>query len=396
MGLLGVVLATPMRLAQTAALDHPVVITAKLDAEGLSLLLVPIRVGAATFWCNVDSGGSWVFSIDKAKALEAGLQPNATGSIAGVGPDVVQDQRVRGATVEIGSVVLRDTTLVLVPLPAVVPDMDCVFGLGLLHDYIVEFDYVTPTLRIFSPDTFQPSATAISLAFDLDRFRNPHLPARLRVGAGDAGDNIESVEGDFMLDTGAGYYSAALTKPFVDANHLAERVGPVASRVSDTPGLVIAAARPPSLTVGQVEIAGPVTALLRTPSRGIVEDGLVGTGFLRRFAVTFDYTRKRLWLEPNDRLHEQQPFDASGLEFRLSGDRAYAVAAVVAVAPGSAGDAAGVQKGDVLLQIDERAARDLTLGDIQALLSRSGVRCSVKFDRRGTARTVMLELRARL
>ena len=123
--LLGAVLATPTLRAQIVApVDRPVLVEAKVDAEGLSLLLVPMKVGTTTFWCNVDSGGSWVFTIDRKKALQAGLQPNATGSIAGVGPEVREDQRVRGAIAEIGRLTLRDLTLVMVDIPKVVPDID--------------------------------------------------------------------------------------------------------------------------------------------------------------------------------------------------------------------------------------------------------------------------------
>ena len=115
-----------------------------------------------------------------------------------------------------------------------------------------------------------------------------------------------------MVDTGGGYYTVVMTKPFIDAHHVQERTGTVVSQVSDTPGLVLAAARPTAVTVGPFEITGPVAALILTPSRGIIEDGLIGTGFLRRFTVTFDYTRKQVWLDPNSRLRDQQPFDAAG------------------------------------------------------------------------------------
>lgn len=41
--------------------------------------------------------------------------------------------------------------------------MDCVFGLGLLQDYVVEFDYLAPRLRIFGAANFQPAATAVAI-----------------------------------------------------------------------------------------------------------------------------------------------------------------------------------------------------------------------------------------
>jgi hypothetical protein len=117
-----------------------VLLPAKLDAEGASQMLIPISVQGHIFWCNADSGGSRALSLDLAKALNAGLQPNATGTNAGVGPDVSRDQRVRGVAVEVGPIVLRDITIVLVPRPTVVPDIDCVLGLGLLPEFAIEFD----------------------------------------------------------------------------------------------------------------------------------------------------------------------------------------------------------------------------------------------------------------
>src|SRR5262245_22828887 len=106
--------------------DGGLVLSAKLDAEGLSQLRVPLAVKEHTFWCSADSGNGRVLSLDITKALNAGLQPNATGTNAGVGPEIGRDQRIRGVDVEIGSVVLTDLTIVLVPRPTVVPDIECV------------------------------------------------------------------------------------------------------------------------------------------------------------------------------------------------------------------------------------------------------------------------------
>jgi hypothetical protein len=40
-----------------------VVLPAKLDVEGLSQMLIPIKIDGHTFWCNADSGGSRVLSL---------------------------------------------------------------------------------------------------------------------------------------------------------------------------------------------------------------------------------------------------------------------------------------------------------------------------------------------
>jgi hypothetical protein len=77
---LGLVWVAASAMAQPD--DGAVVLPAKLDAEGASQMLIPIRVNGHTFWCNADSGGSRVLSLDLTKALNAGLQPNATGTNA--------------------------------------------------------------------------------------------------------------------------------------------------------------------------------------------------------------------------------------------------------------------------------------------------------------------------
>lgn len=73
-------------LVRAASGQQPTfVVGAKFDAEGLSEFLIPVTVRGKVFWCNLDSGGSWVFSMDTAIALAAGMVPNGTGSSAGSG-----------------------------------------------------------------------------------------------------------------------------------------------------------------------------------------------------------------------------------------------------------------------------------------------------------------------
>src|SRR5687768_12986894 len=82
--------------ATLGAQSPALVVPAKFDTEGFTQFLVPLTVRGKVFWCSLDSGGSWVFRLDTAKALAAGLTPDSTGTNAGPGPDVHQDQRVRG------------------------------------------------------------------------------------------------------------------------------------------------------------------------------------------------------------------------------------------------------------------------------------------------------------
>ena len=380
--------AGPIALAVSAQpVETGIVLPAKLDAEGLSQMLVPIRVKEHTFWCNPDSGANRVLSLDITKALNAGLQPNATGTNAGVGPEIRRDQRIRGVDVEIGSVVLRDLTIVLVPRPTVVPDIECVLGIGLLAEYAIEFDYLTPSVRLIPSTQFRPTAGAVPVPMTIDRGAVPSTKARLRMG--DA-----TMEAALMVDTGASYYDVVLLKPFIDANRVTDRVGTIVSRFSDTPGMTVSAARASGVSIGPIDLDGPVTALISTPSGGTYStDGLLGTGFLRRFKVTFDYSRQQLWLEPNGRPRGPQLFDASGIEVRPTTNDGFAI---VAVAVDSAASAAALRVGDLLKQVDGRPAREMTLGEIQDAFNRADKTCTVQVERDGRLQTATLHLRRRL
>jgi hypothetical protein len=244
---------------------------------------------------------------------------------------------VRGVTIEIGTAVLHDVTIVLVQRPTVVPDIDCVFDLGLLPEYAIEFDYLSPSVRLIPTSRFRPSAAAVSVPITIDRAATPSTTVRLRIG------NTDPVAVTLMIDTGASYYDFALLKPFIDANHVTWRIGKVTPRFSDATGMSVSAARATALAIGPFQVSGPVAALISTPSGGTFSaDGVLGTGFLRRFEMTFDYSHQRLSLESNGGSMGPQPFDASGIEVSPAISREFAI---VSVATDSAASAAGLRVG---------------------------------------------------
>lgn len=372
-------------LAQPLDAQSPAfVVPAKFDAEGLSEFLVPVTVRSKVFWCALDSGGSWVFSMDTATALGAGMTPNSTGSSAGAGPDVRRDERIRGVTAELAGLALPNLTIVLGPRPDIAPDIECVFGLGILQNYVAQFDYAKPELRLFEAGSFRPPSKAALVPFEIDRFRNPYIKTALRIAGDDRADAT------LILDTGGGYYSVVLVKRFIDAQEIRRRAHRVVAQASHTPGLALSATRLAALSVGGFEVPGPIAALLDTPSAGIIQDGVIGAGFFKHFLVTFDYGRRQMWLEPASPLPARQVFDASGVEFTHAANRRYHVHEVI---PGTPAAAAGIQKGDILVSLDGRDARDLTLGDIKDALSTPGATRRFVLMREGVPQSITVLLK---
>jgi hypothetical protein len=370
--------------AATLGAQPASVVPARFDSEGFHQFLVPVTVRGKVFWCSLDSGGSWVFRLDTAEALAAGLTPDSTGSHAGVGPDVQRDERVQNVTAQLGDLVLPNLTIVLSALPEIVPDMDCVFGLGILQNHVAQFDYAKPELRLFETGSFQASPKAVAVPFELDRFRNPYFTTTLRLAGGD------TVAGSLILDTGASYYGAVLLQRFVESQDVRRRAGPVAGQSTHTGGLALSAVRLGALRVGSFEMRGPIAALVDNPSAGAIHDGLVGAGFFKHFTVSFDYGRRQMWLEPASPLPDRQAFDASGIEFAHAPSGRYRVYDVVAGTPAAV---AGIQTGDILVSLDGRDARELTIGAIKEALRVSGASRTFVLMRRDSPVTITVLLK---
>jgi membrane-associated protease RseP (regulator of RpoE activity) len=87
--------------------------------------------------------------------------------------------------------------------------------------------------------------------------------------------------------------------------------------------------------------------------------GNVGGALLKHFAVTFDYTRRRLYFEQEGGRDRPDPYDRAGLWLSGSADgRAFEVFDVVARGPA---DEAGLKVGDRVVAVDGKSVEGLKL-----------------------------------
>ena len=121
-------------------------------------------------------------------------------------------------------------------------------------------------------------------------------------------------------------------------------------------------------------------------------DGLLGADFLARYRVTFDYARRRMYLEPRVPVPPRVELDMSGLY--LLTDRASRGIIVQEVRPGSPADSAGVRPGDALVALDGRSAAEMSLAAVRRLLrSENGRVVRLTLARDGRTREAALTLR---
>jgi hypothetical protein len=344
---------------------HGRVIDGKFDTA-TEHVLMPVTIGPQIFWCNLDSGFSALIALDEGKAMGAGI-PVSPGVPTPDGHAPPTGDRRTTATVVIGGVVYPNQPIIVRRFPEEAPDMDCIVGVALLRPFVVEFDHMTPRLTLYDRASYQPPAGAetIPLVFRTNP-RVPYVDIQMTLRDG------TQLPLRVVPDTGTSFYGAVLvgtaaaqaqsTLPIARA---IVHPDPQAGRITQ-----LMAARPGALSLGPFTVTEPVVALLQgnLGGDGSIADGTLGSGFLRRFTVAFDFDGHKLYLAPNERYRQPHSFDASGVGLVQRGGRHV----VFDVLPDSAGAVAGVRIGDVLVEIDDRAAGDLTPVQLRALLSTDG------------------------
>jgi len=226
--------------------------------------------GRGPVWCILDSGAEFSM-LDRETAAQLGID----------GKDV---------TWTIGALTMRHQSMRLWQLDNFrrqKRDIRGVIGCELFERSIVTIDFSRRVIVLresFAP----PEAAAFPITFS---GRLPVISARLAFGE-------KVVPARLMIDTGASQ-AVILRQPFTRRHALRA----VSSTREDS---VAAGLRPfdrlaaTSLHLGRWTWANPPVQAYATPqgAGGSTDtDGLLGNDVLRRFRVTFDYARKRVYLE---------------------------------------------------------------------------------------------------
>jgi hypothetical protein len=121
-----------------------------------------------------------------------------------------------------------------------------------------------------------------------------------------------------------------------------------------------------TLQVGPFAIPDAIVGLaLATRGMAGSEDyaGNLGNSFLERFTCTFDYARRKLWLEPSPRFAQRDRYSRIGAHLVRVRDRVFAWGIVY----GSPADEAGLENRDEVLEIDGRPALQFTPEELDRL-----------------------------
>ena len=366
--------------------------------DGAKSVTLPIRLlnnhvyvqarvnGKGPYTFIVDTGGHTLIAPRVAK--EAGLQVFGEGSSSGAGEKTATLGFARYREVALGPVRLTDQPAFITDIydPSIegIP-VDGMVGFELFARFAVQLDYGARTMTITDFDAFKAPDAATRVPF---KFYD-HLPA--------VDGLIDDLPARFDIDTGS-RAEVDITSPYVARQGLRGRYQPGIRAITGW-GVGGAAhsyvVRMPSLTLGSVKVPSVVSGLSEAKAGSFSDpsyDGNIGSGLLKRFVVTFDYSHQAMYLKPLDpQPADAGAFDRSGMWINAK-DGGFEVEQV---SPGGPAEQAGLLKGDVITAINGKSFRAEQLSDARTMLKTlpAGSDAELSIRRGGEQRTIRVRLR---
>ena len=342
-------------------------------------------------WLVLDTGaGGSVIDAKRAEAL--GLETHGTQHAQGSG-GAAEGSTVHGVDVTLPGFQLLDQTMGTLALGSLAAQagrpLDGILGQPLLSRCVVEIDYARQCVSLFDPAVYTYSGPGVSVPITFKE-NLPYVKARVVLPDG------RSVSGKFVIDTGAST-SLMLSPGPVEREGVAASIGKTMTVQSRGVGGTseVRLARVSRLELGGFSLEHPITALQPAGSGRISAEGTIGNiggGILSRFKVIFDYSRRRMILEPDPDIAQPFEADMSGLGL-VTAPPDFRRVTVARVLDGSPALESGIQAGDEIESVDGTPAGDIGLSALRERLKLDGQDLRLEL-RRGTER-ITLELRTR-
>jgi hypothetical protein len=339
-----------------------------------------------------DTGdGLPVIDLDVAKKLGLDLNHASTKTSA---QGAVKGALIDHNTIALNGILLeKDIQLYATSLRhlerSIGKNIDGIIGYDLLHHYVVKLDYDNESFELYEQDSYKHDGFGESFEFKLDNYI-PHIEGEVTLNDG------EVLEGDFFLNTGAGTTLDFNTR-FAEKNDIVARTGdhfsyPVAGLSDDE--TMHYEGRVMNFVFGTFDFS-KMPIGISTAKHGIQNNkkvaGILGNKLLKRFNITFDYSRKEIFFVKNRNFNEAFRVNASGLYLQLNKDMSKVL--VHRVYDASPAKIAGIKKDAEIIKVNGKPVEDYSLPELRKILEQVNEDVEIVLFQMGEEQTFTLDLK---
>jgi predicted aspartyl protease len=352
-------------------------------------IYISARVNGEGPYSFVVDTGWGTSSITPEVARSLGLQVRGSQKTMGAGEAVAEMGFTKVKKMQLGGLQLLNQSVVVTSsfdgkTRDAVKNFGGLFGYALFKRFVIRLDFGAGLMTLTLPAQFTHRGLRASVPFKLSK----NIPL--------VRGEIDGVSGDFIVDSGfpgsVTFYGSFITK-----NNLVTRFHPRFETVTGwgVGGPVRAGVfRAQRFKLGEVSLNDLVVTTERVATKGSHADpnlaGAIGGELLKRFNVTFDYSRQVMFLEKNRSYGRREIFDRSGMYLNKQSDWFE----VIDVVAGGPADQAGIKTGDRIVSIDGKQASRLSAPEVKLKFKEPGrTRVSLIVKRNGSPRKVQLLLR---
>jgi len=310
---------------------------------------------------------------------------SAGGSTSGA---LVKHQKVEINNLEIKNIEVYATDLNHLEI-SIGRKIDGIIGFDILDNYSVTIDYDKMEFRVADPASFTYSGKGTAFDVKLNTYV-PHVSGKVVTAGG------ETLTGEFFIDTGA-KAAVDFNSPFVQSSKLVSKLPSsynymVAGLSKDE--TLHHRGRVAEFKFGEFSFKQLPVGLSEAKT-GLQSNskiaGIIGNEILMQFNITYDYARKKIYLEPNASYGKQIADDGAGFDLHYSKDLTRLL--VHRVHENSPAMAGGIKVDDELVSIDGQDVSTMTLPQIRKKLSGSGNTVQLKFKSAGQEKNGTLTLK---
>ena len=344
-------------------------------------IYLPVKINdSETVWMMFDTGASQTF-IDADSAKNLKLQ--------------ISDGVIKNTTLKFQTFKVEKQNLQLTRLGFGSNDghpIDGLLGYDFIKRFVVEIDYQKRIITFHNPANFKRSKTFTEVPLTmLEDDSGGKVPlASVKIA--------DKIEGKLIVDTGVRSV-ATFNTPFVNNNNLLKLVPKTIDQIVGGGAMVRVAqflhGRLPEMEFAGFLIKKSVVGFSQA-TVGITSisdfDGIIGGEILRRFKVIFDYSREKLYLEPNKDFSTAFKYDVTGTYVIAEGND-YKTFRVRQVIPSTPSSDADLRENDIILTINKTAASSLTLDKLRELFKQENKIFKLKIKRKEELFELILKTR---